>query len=123
MKLSRMNRLLIVVMAAGFLVLSACDNQAKRAKEAVDQKLKPMAPKKTELGVFAVDPAAADRAYISVTVTWNFADASGQYQREFLGYVLKKDGDGWQVDGQPIKFTDDKNVAIQLLQGKPNGKS
>jgi hypothetical protein len=118
MKLSWMNGLSVLLVAAAILGLSGCDAQARRAKESVDQKLKPMGIKKTDLGLFVVDPAAPNRAYISVTATWNFADASGQPQKEYLGFGLKRDGDGWQVDQTGIKYTEDKNKAIEILNGR-----
>lgn len=112
-----MNRFLLVLVAAAIVGLTGCNTQAKRAMESVDQKLKPMGVKKTEMGLFVVDPAAPDRAYIGVTATWNFADASGQPQKEYLGCALKKDGDGWQVEKIGIKYTDDKSKAILILNG------
>jgi hypothetical protein len=108
----------VLFLAAAVVALSGCDTQAKRAKESVDQRLKALGAKKTEMGIFVVDPAAPDRAYISVIATWNFADASGQPQKEGLGFGLKKDGESWQIDKMGIRYTDDKNKALQFLNGK-----
>jgi hypothetical protein len=82
-----------------------------------------MGLKKTDMGVFVVDPAAADRAYLSVTATWNFADSSGQPQKENLGFIMKKNGNAWQIQNLGIKYTDDKNKALELLKGAKAGKS
>src|SRR5262249_12685389 len=117
MRLSRLNELLIVVVATASLALSGCDTQAKRAMESLDQKLKPMGVRKTEMSLFVPDPATPDRAYISLIATWNFANSAGQPQKENLGFILKKDGDGWQIEKQGIRYTDDKNNAIGILKG------
>jgi hypothetical protein len=108
---------MIVVVAMVFLGLSACDGQAKQAMEPVDQFLKPMGAKETKMSLFVADPADANRAYISVIATWNFANASGQPQKENLGFTLKKDGEKWQIEKQGIKYTDDKSNALILLKG------
>src|SRR5215813_7918835 len=98
MKLQGVNKLLVAVVAAAFLALSGCDTQAKRAMESVDRELKPMGVQKTEMSLFVPDPAASDRAYLSLIATWNFANSAGQIQKENLGYIVKKDGDAWQIE-------------------------
>src|SRR5215813_14957689 len=117
MRLLRMNELPIVIAAAAFLALSGCNTQAKRAMESVDQKLKPLGVQKTEMSLFVVDPATPDRAYLSLIATWNFANSAGQQQKENLGYIVKKNGDVWQIEKQGIRYTDDKSNAIGLLKG------
>jgi hypothetical protein len=114
----KLSRVIMVVVAVVVLGLSGCDGQvAKQAMEPVDQLLKPMGPKDTKMSLFVTDPGDANRAYISVIVTWNFANASGQPQKENLGFVLKKDGEKWQIEKQGIKYTDDKSNALTLLKG------
>src|SRR5215469_13422659 len=117
MKLSRINQFIIVLVGMAFLALSGCDTQAKRAMESVDKSLKPMGVQKTEMSLFVVDPAAPDHAYLSLIATWNFANSAGQQQKENLGYILKKDGDGWQIEKPGIRYTNDKSNAIGLLKG------
>jgi len=117
MKLSRTNQLLIGFFAVAVLVLSACNTEGKRAMEVVDRNLKALGVKNTELSLFVVDPAASDRAYISLIATWNFANSAGQPQKENLAYVLKKNGTEWQIEKQGIKHTDDKNNAMTILKG------
>jgi len=117
MKLSRINQFLIVLVGIAFLALGGCDTQAKRAMESVDQKLKPLGVQKTEMSLFVVDPATPDRAYLSLIATWNFANSAGQQQKENLGYIVKKNGDVWQIEKQGIRYTDDKSNAIGLLKG------
>jgi len=108
---------MIVVLTAVLFGLSGCDGQAKQAMEPVDQFLKPMGVKETKMSLFVTDPASADRAYISAVVTWNFANAAGQPQKENLGFFLKKNGDKWQIEKQGIQYTDDKSNALILLKG------
>ena len=112
-----MNELPIVIAAAAFLALSGCNTQAKRAMESVDQKLKAMGVQKTEMSLFVVDPETPDRAYISLIATWNFANSSGQPTKENLGYIIKKDGNTWQIEKQGIRYTDDRNNALTVLKG------
>ena len=118
-----MNCFLVVLLATTFFLSSGCNKEANRAKDSVDQSLKAMGVKKTDMSIFVVDPAAVDRAYISVTATWNFADSSGQPQKENLGFIMKKNGDAWQIQNLGIKYTDDKNTALILLKGAKPGKS
>src|SRR5215510_8248405 len=117
MKLSRINQFLIVLVGIAFLALGGCDTQAKRAMESVDQKLKPLGVQKTEMSLFVVDPETPDRAYISLIATWNFANSSGQPTKETLGYIIKKDGNTWQIEKQGIRYTDDRNNALTVLKG------
>jgi hypothetical protein len=113
----KLSRVLIVMVAAALVGLSGCDDQGKQAMEPVDQLLKPMGAKETRMSLFVADPASADRAYLSAVVTWNFANKSGQPQKENLGFFLKKDGGKWQIEKQGVKYTDDKSSALTLLKG------
>lgn len=106
-----------ILVAAAFLALSGCNAQAKRAMEPVDQKLKPMGVKQTEMSLFVVDPASPERAYISLIATWNFANSAGQPQKENLGYIVKKDGEAWKIEKEGLRYTDDKSSAIAMLRG------
>ncbi|HKF56909.1 MAG TPA: hypothetical protein VKJ45_15730 [Blastocatellia bacterium] len=113
----KLSRVVIIVVAAVLLGLSGCDRQAKQAMEPVDQFLKPMGPKETKMSLFVPDPASADRAYLSVAVTWNFANPSGQPQKENLGFIMKKSGEKWEIEKPGVKYTDDKSNALTLLKG------
>jgi len=112
-----MNVLPIVIVTGALLALTGCNTQAKRAMESVDQKLKPMGVQKTEMSLFVVDPEAPDRAYLSLIATWNFANSSGQPTKENLGYIIKKDGDTWQIEKQGIRYTADRSNALTVLKG------
>jgi len=122
MRLLFMSRCLAVLVLAA-VVLPGCNKSANRAKECVDQSLKPLGLKKSDMGIFVLDPSSADRAYISVTATYNFADSSGRPITEGLGYTVMRDGEGWRIESSGIKYTDDRETALRLLKGGKGSKS
>ena len=58
-----------------------------------------------------------DEAYIAVTVTYNFASGNGAFQKEYLGYILKQDGQNWAVE-RTAPYTKDKDRAEAALAGR-----
>jgi hypothetical protein len=95
---------------------AACSRDEDRAQEAVQNYLKNQGVQEMKLDLFCEDPGLPNQAYISVTVTYNFGDSSGKPQREFLGYVLKQNGDNWAVQ-RNTSYTKDKAKALSLLAG------
>lgn len=61
-------------------------------------------------------PEFPEKRYLSLTVTYNFATAEGKPQREFLGYVLKRDGQEWKIDKNTI-YTKNEQKAKEILSG------
>ena len=98
------------------LSLVSCSKDQKKAAEAADTYLKGVGLKETKLDLFCTSPSAPDKAYVAITGTWGFADASGKQQKEFYGFIMRKDGDGWTIVG-PTAYTDDKEKALVYLGG------
>ncbi len=69
------------------------------------------------LDSFFTDPAFPDKAYTSATVTYNFASSSGNPQREFLGFILTKEGNGWRIE-RTSAYTKDQQQASKFLAGR-----
>jgi hypothetical protein len=57
-----------------------------------------------------------DKKYMSLTVTYNFSTSDGTPQKEFLGFILKKDTNEWQID-KGITYTKSEKRAKELLTG------
>jgi hypothetical protein len=76
-----------------------------------------MNPRNIEIDLFHTNPGLPDKAYVSATVTYNFATSDGSFQKEYLGYILKKEGQSWKVDLN-TNYTKDPSKADTLLTGK-----
>ena len=101
-----------------FLLLpaAACSRDEQNAQKAVETYLKDQGVREMKVDLFCEDPGLPNQAYIAVTVTYNFGDTSGKPQREFLGYVLKQNGEEWAVQ-RHTSHTADKARALSLLAG------
>ena len=100
-------------------VMSACSNPSDKAKLAVEEYLKNQKIQDLKLDLFCTNPSFPDKAYASVTVTHSFANAEGVPQKEFLGYILKQDGQDWKVD-RSATYTKEKQRAMDLVAGIKN---
>ena len=69
-----------------------------------------------KLDSFFTDPSMPGKAYASATVTYNFASSAGNPQREFLGFILTQEGDGWRIE-KTTGYTKDQPQAVKLLAG------
>jgi hypothetical protein len=67
--------------------------------------------------MFHTSKDSPEKAYISVTATYNYATSDGSFQREMLGYILKKEGQGYAIE-QNTSYTKDQQKAESLLVGK-----
>jgi hypothetical protein len=73
--------------------------------------------KEVKIDLFHTDKQAPDKAYAGVTATYTFGSGSGELQREYLGYILKREGGQWIVE-ENTKYTKDAQKATDLLLGK-----
>ena len=96
---------------------SSCTTRTDGAKIALEEHLKSFNPRSIEIDFFHTDPSAPDRAYVSATVTYNYATSDGSLQKEYLGYILKKDGESWKV-AENTRYTKDPSKAETFLSGK-----
>ena len=113
-------RLIIFSLCAFTLAgVSACSSPSDRARVAVEQHLKNQKIQDLKLDLFCTNPSFPDKAYASVTVTHSFANAEGQPQKEFLGYILKQDGGDWKVE-HSATYTKEQQRAMDLVAGVKN---
>ena len=99
--------------------ISACSNPSEKARLAVEQHLKNQKIQDMKLDLFCTNPSFPDKAYASVTVTHSFANAEGQPQKEYLGYILKQDGSEWRVE-HSTTYTKEQQRAMDLVAGVKN---
>lgn len=100
--------------------VQACSADQNRAEESVAQFLKQTGVQDVKLDLFLKAADAPDRAYVSVTATHPFASGSGSPQKEYLGFIVRKQGDEWKVE-KNVSYTTDKNTARSLLLGRKAG--
>jgi hypothetical protein len=108
---------LCFILAPAFI---SCSNNQADAQTSILEYLKTHgAPdtKEVKIDLFHTDKQAPDKAYAGVTVTYTFGSGSGELQREYSGYILKRDGGQWIVE-ENTKYTKDEQKATDLLLGK-----
>lgn len=94
-----------------------CANRAEKARLAVEESLKNQGVQEVKLDLFYTNNTFPDKAYVSVTVTYNFANSSGKPQLEYLGYILRQEGKEWNVQQNTI-YTKEEQRAMDLLAGR-----
>jgi hypothetical protein len=62
-------------------------------------------------------PSISDKAYASATLTHNFANRHGDYQKEYIGHILRKVNNQWEVE-KKTKYTRNEDEAILFLKDK-----
>jgi hypothetical protein len=113
-------RFIVFALCASMLAgISACSNPSEKARLAVEQHLKDQKIQDLKLDLFCTNPSFPDKAYASVTVTHSFANAEGQPQKEYLGYILKQDGREWRVE-HSATYTKEQQRAMDLVAGVKN---
>ena len=95
----------------------SCASRETRARKAVEEYLKNQGLRELGVDMFHTSKDFPDKAYISVTVTYNYATSDGSFQREMLGYILNKNGQDYNVE-KPASYTKDEQRAETLLAGK-----
>jgi hypothetical protein len=120
-----MNRFRAKTQTVGLLIIfillltpfSACSSKQEKARRAVEEKLKNMPVREMTVDFFHPADNMPDKAYVAVTVTYNYATSDGSFQKEYLGYILKQDGQNWAVE-QNTLYTKDKARAENALAGR-----
>ncbi|MEK6323231.1 MAG: hypothetical protein AABN33_16445 [Acidobacteriota bacterium] len=67
--------------------------------------------------LFYTDTNFPDKAYTSATLTYNFATAEGKPQREFIGFILAREGNGWRIE-RNTSYTKEQQQAAKYLAGR-----
>ena len=112
-------RMKVFALLAGLstlLWMASCANNEGKAKKAVEEYLKNQGATKVVMDLFYTDKNYPDKAYTSATITYNFASSSGNPQREFLGFILARDGDGWRIE-KNASYTKEQDQAARYLAG------
>jgi hypothetical protein len=109
---------LMIIFTLLLTLASACSSRQEKARKAVEAYLQSQGLGIREMTVDLFHPAdnLPGKAYIAVTVTYNFASSEGKFQKEYLGYILKQDGPNWVVENNTL-YTKDKNRAETALAG------
>jgi hypothetical protein len=97
-------------------LVSACSSKQEKARKAVEEKLKNMPVREMTVDFFHPADNMPDKAYVAVTVTYNYATSDGSFQKEYLGYILKQDGQNWAVERNTL-YTKEKDRAETALAG------
>ena len=106
-----------IVFLLSLCLLAACSNTSAGISKAVEDYAKSNGAKEVVTDLVYKDANSSDKAYVSATITHNYADAKGNFQREFLGYILRKDGNDWKIE-RNATYTKDEKKAQQLLAGQ-----
>jgi hypothetical protein len=108
---------LLCVVCSLALLGAACSKKEDNARKAIEDYLKNSGVKEVKVDSFYTNPQVPDKAYVGVTITYNFATAEGNLQKEYLGYILKQSGQSWVVENHTA-YTNEEQKAKGLLEGK-----
>ena len=106
---------LLVCMGTVFATTSCSTNESK-AKKVIQEYMKNQGITDLTVDSFFTDPNTPGKAYTSATVTYNFASSGGNPQREFLGFILTQEGNGWRIE-RATSYTKDQQQAAKYLAG------
>jgi hypothetical protein len=98
------------------LAVTSCSSNESKAKALIEEHLKNQGVTDLTVDSFFTDPNIPGKAYTSASVTYNFASSDGKPQREFLGFILAKEGSGWRIERR-TGYTKDQQQASKLLAG------
>ena len=110
--------LLSGVCLASVFAATSCSGNESKAKKAIEEYLKAQRIKSMTMDFFYTDPNFRGKAYAGITIIHNFADRSGQPQREPLGFILSQEGEGWRIENVARYTTEKEKAALYLGGGK-----
>lgn len=110
---------IVLALISSITLVSAtsCASREAKGRKAVEDFLKNHGLRDLKVDMFHTSKDSPEKAYISVTATYNYATSDGSFQREMLGYILKKEGQGYAIE-QNTSYTKDQQKAESLLVGK-----
>jgi hypothetical protein len=97
--------------------LVACSSEQKKALKAIENYVQAFGARNVEMQAFYLSPDSPDKAYASVVITYNFADASGKFQTEHSGYILRREGGEWAIV-KSTNYTTNEQKAMDYLAGR-----
>jgi hypothetical protein len=98
------------------VLATSCSTNESKAKQLIHEYMKNQGITDLTVDSFFTDPKIPGKAYTSATVTYNFASSGGNPQREFLGFILMQEGNGWRIE-RTASYTKDQQQAAKLLAG------
>jgi len=96
---------------------SACSSNEAKAKKLIQEYMKNQGITDLKVDSFFTSKDAPGKAYTSATVTYNFASSGGNPQREFLCFILTREGDGWRIE-RSAGYTKDEQQAAKFIAGQ-----
>lgn|ERR1700754_2503811 len=99
------------------MISTACSSKQEKARKVVEDSLKSLGIRDMTVDLYHPADNMPDRAYIAVTITHNFATGDGSFQKEYLGYILKQDGQNWAIEKSTV-YTKNPAQAELALAGR-----
>lgn len=106
----------LLVCAGAIFATTSCASNESKARKIIQEYMKNQGITDLKVDSFFTNPSVPGKAYTSATVTYNFASAGGNPQREFLGFILAQEGSGWRIE-RPSGYTKDEQQAAKFLAG------
>ena|SRR6185503_13391664 len=91
-----------------------CSSDKSKAKVLIAEYMKGQGVTDITIDVFHTSSNYPGKAYTSATIIYNFASSDGKPQREFLGFVLNRVGNDWQIE-KNSRYTAEENQAEMFL--------
>jgi len=110
-------KILFLSFALLLLATLSCEGKESKARKAVEEHLKNQGIRELKVEMFYPSKYAPGKAYIAVDVTHSFATGEGKFQHEYMGYILRQEGQGWVVE-KPTSYTKEEEKAENLIAGK-----
>src|SRR5213083_3395903 len=105
---------LLILSAGAVIATVSCSSNESKVKKLLQESLKAHGVTDVVVDLFYTDPDLPDKAYTSATLTYNFATAEGKPQREFIGFILAREGDGWRIE-RNVSYTKEPQQAAKYL--------
>ena len=117
--LSKQPSKVLFILSLTFLLLASvsCESRESKAKKSVQEYLKNQGVRELQVAMFHPSKDNPGKAYVAVDVTYNFATGEGKFKREFLGYILRQEGQGWVVE-KSAGYTKDQSRAEDYIAGR-----
>ena len=112
----RIRVLFAFLLCLNVLFFTSCSSNEAKAKKVIQEYLKNQGVSDLQMDSFFTDPNFPGKAYTSATVTYNFASSGGNPQREFLGFIMAQEGNGWRIE-RPAAYTKNQEQASKFLSG------
>jgi hypothetical protein len=100
------------------LSTASCSGNEKKVKSVIQEYFKNQGVVDLVVDLFYTDPNVPDKAYASATATYNFAGADGKQKREFMGFIMAREGGGWRIERSTSYTKDQQKAATYLAGGK-----